>query len=271
MPNGNVSNGDNVLFTFTSEEGVTINVYDACTNGSCNCIHVLGGEPTQLKPCRLVYLYSLATTEGRNAFSPLISSIVDGFKVMDGSQENENISYDCKNYKSVFEDNNKVKLDKIIGSELSEGYLKIVDKKPKCIHGIRAVPNQMVGSDPSLIAVNNFCEGIIQDFKYKSVDDVLSILQPNDYFGVIDIKSAYRAVYIHPSKTKYIGLRWELNDKTIYIEDSRLCFCLSVGPMAFDNISNFVYSVLTDIQSNLDIQHFLVAVKLCQMSNHVGC
>ena len=55
-----------------------------------------------------------------------MSSIVDSFKVMDGSQEKANLKYDCRNYKSIFEGNNKSKLDKIIGSELSEGYLKIV-------------------------------------------------------------------------------------------------------------------------------------------------
>ena len=69
-----------------------------------------------------------------------MSSIVDGAKVMDGSQEKEHISYDCKNYKSIFEGNNKAKLDNIIDSELSEGYLKIVTNKPDCIHSIGAVP-----------------------------------------------------------------------------------------------------------------------------------
>ena len=59
---------------------------------------------------------------------------------MDGSQEKEHISYDCKNYKSIFEGNNKAKLDEIIGSELSEGYLKIVENKPNCIHSVGAVP-----------------------------------------------------------------------------------------------------------------------------------
>ena len=65
--------------------------------------------------------------------------------------------------------------------------------------------------------------------------------------GIVDIKSAYRAVSIHPSNTKYLGLRWELNGENIYMEDSRLCFGQSMGPMAFDSISNVVYLVLTYI------------------------
>ena len=57
-PNGDVSNGANIVFTFISEGGVTVKVYDACSNGTCNCFHVIGGEQAQLKPCRFAYLYS---------------------------------------------------------------------------------------------------------------------------------------------------------------------------------------------------------------------
>ena len=41
-PNGDVSNGVEIIFTFVSEGGVTVNVYDACTNGTCSCSHVIG-------------------------------------------------------------------------------------------------------------------------------------------------------------------------------------------------------------------------------------
>ena len=132
-PNGDVSNGVEIIFTFVSEGGVTVNVYDACANGTCDCSHVIGGEYAQLKPCRFLHMYSLATAEGKNVYKALMSSIVDGAKVMDGSEQKENISYDCKNYKSIFEGSNKSKLDKIIDSELSEGYLKVVNSKPNCV------------------------------------------------------------------------------------------------------------------------------------------
>ena len=248
-PNGDVSNGTNLVFAFVSEGGVTVNVYDACSNGTCSCSHVIGGEPAQLKPCRFLYLYSLATAEGKNQFSPLMSSIVDCFKVMDGSQEKANLKYDCRNYKSIFEGNNKSKLDKIIGSELSEGYLKIVETKPDCIHSVGAVPKPDGGvrpiidcSRPDKRSVNNYCSGIKETFTFKSVENVLALLQPNDFMAVIDIKSAYRAVSIHPENKKYMGFRWDIQGKEVFIEDSRLCFGLSLGPMVFNSIS-----ILTDV------------------------
>ena len=85
---------------------------------------------------------------------------------------------------------NKAKLDGIIGKELAEGYLKIVKDKPNCIHSMGAVPKPEWGirpitdcSMPRDISVNIFCDNTIEDFQYKSVDNV-------DYMPVVDIKSA---------------------------------------------------------------------------------
>ena len=43
-PNGDGYNGPEIIFTFVSEGGVMVNVYDACANGTCECSHVIGGE-----------------------------------------------------------------------------------------------------------------------------------------------------------------------------------------------------------------------------------
>ena len=83
----------------------------------------------------------------------------------------------------------------------------------------------------------------------------LVLLQPNDFMAVVDTKSAYRAVSIHPDNKKYMGLRWEIEGKEVFIEDSRLCFGLSLGPMAFNSISHFIYSVLTDIYNLQTVNH----------------
>ena len=100
-PNGDVYSKPEIIFTFITEGGVIVHVYDTCANGICSCSHVIGGECTQLRSCRFLYLYSLATSEGKDIYKTLMSSIVDGAKVMDGSQEKEHLSYDCKNYKSI--------------------------------------------------------------------------------------------------------------------------------------------------------------------------
>ena len=63
-----------------------------------------------------------------------------------------------------------------------------------------------------------------------------------------------------------------------------ICFFLSIAgvqlstrivdTLSMPGVKSFFFKKLDLIiysESDLDIRHFLVAVKLCQMSNHVGC
>ena len=159
-----------VLHTFTSEERAIVNVYDSCRMGTCSCDYQLSGEILQLKPCRFAYLVSLGTAECKRAYEPLVSNVTDGFRVVDDNMDLTDMKYECENYTSVYTPENKKKLDSIISKELSEGYLKIVNNKPTCIHSMGAVPKPDGGirpitdcSMPRDISVNNCCADIIQD------------------------------------------------------------------------------------------------------------
>ena len=68
-------------------------------------------------------------------------------------------------------------------------------------------------SRPTGLSVNNFCGSLLREFSFKSVDDVVGILDENDFMTVIDIKSAYRAVPIKNDHRKYMGFRWNLETK----------------------------------------------------------
>ena len=130
---------------------------------------------------------SLGTADCKKAYDPLVSNVTDGFKLVDDNQNLADIKYECENYKSVYDPINVSKLNSIIGKELAEGYLKIVKEKPDCIHRIGAVPKLDGGirpisdcSMPRVISVNDFCESIIEEFQYKSVDNVVAMLQEGD-------------------------------------------------------------------------------------------
>ena len=78
---------------------------------------------------------------------------------------------------------NKPKMDKIIRKELSEGFMKVVDKKPRCIHSLGAVPKPdgeirpiTDRSMPLHESINNHCDSLTEEFKYKSIDNILSII-----------------------------------------------------------------------------------------------
>ena len=94
----------------------------------------------QLKPCRFAYIISLCTQEGKETFTPLFHNVCDGFKIVEDELDVSSLTNACKNYLPVLTKENKPKMDKIIRKELSEGYMKVVDEKPKCIHSLGAVP-----------------------------------------------------------------------------------------------------------------------------------
>ena len=74
--------------------------------------------------------------------------------------------------------------------------------------------------------------------------------------AVVDIKSTYRAVPILPDQKRYLGLKWGKDGKTVYIEDSRLCFGSCLGPRFFDKISGFVYNIFADIYNIQAVNYF---------------
>ena len=48
---------------------------------------------------------------------------------LDGSERDSEMYFDCKNYKSVFEGNNRAKLDEIIDAELVKDYVNICKRQ----------------------------------------------------------------------------------------------------------------------------------------------
>ena len=106
---------------------------------------------------------------------------------------------------------------------------------PKPDRGIRPITDCFMPRD---ISVNNFCDNVIEEFQYKSVDNVSAMLQEGDYMD--------SAVPIFPDHRRYLGLKWKINGETVHIEYSRLCFGLRLGPSYFDKICGFVYNILAN-------------------------
>lgn len=232
-----------------STKGVSIPVYDNCISGKCDCKYLLGGSETQLKPCRFA---AVLFDTGRNATDDelkMYNGIVDGFGIISNVVE----GYDNANYLSILSDVNKPKMDKIVNREISNGILEVVDEKPICIHALGAVDKPDGGirpitdcSLPSGRCINDNVDDLVQSFSYKSVDDVVKMVNHGDFITVVDIKSAYRAVSIDPSHVQVQGLRWEIQGEQKFLVDKRLCFGLRCAPYYFNLISEFFFNVLTE-------------------------
>lgn len=240
---------DRVLFrTKATPDGHEIDIYSTCITGTCTCVHSLGNVTCQLKPCRFAVLMCDTNGSFRSKEDWLLfTNLTDGFPIVEGELD----SYDCKNYLSILDDTYKSKMDSIIEKELSEGMISRVFNKPRCIHALGAVPKPDGGlrpitncSRPVGSSINNHCDGIVKKFHYMSVDSVAEILNPNDFMAIVDIKSAYRAVSIHPNHRTYVGFRWTIDDNECFFVDNRLCFGLKSGPCHFNSISCFLADYL---------------------------
>lgn len=238
-----------VCITPVSSKGVSINIYRSCVEGSCQCLYELGGNATQLKPCRFGSLIFVNRDPSENEVK-VFESILHGVDIVSSEVD----AYECENYNSILEQGNKRKMDAIIEDELKNGILTFAKSKPTCVHALGAVdkPDGNIRpitdcSRPEGVSVNSHVEGLPISVKYKSVDDVVDMLNQFDYMGVIDIKSAYRSVSINPEHVRYQGLKWEFDDGVSYLEDHRLCFGLKCGPHYFSLISDFIQAKLVDL------------------------
>ena len=94
--------------------------------------------------------------------------------------------------------------------------LSIVDTPMTCIHSLFCLPKVTGGgrlivdcSLPMGHSVNNYTRGVAPKCKYKSIDDVAELMIKGDYFSVISIQDAYRAIAINPKDSIRQGLCWK--------------------------------------------------------------
>ena len=247
------------IFSELSPMGTIVNVYQDCVNGNCKCTYLIGNVRSQLKPCRFASLILNESAGLRDKYVELLWGVTDGFPIVDSTPQ----TYECENYNSITAPGPSEKMTNILLKELKEGFVTKVEEKPVCIHSLGAVPKGDNGirnitdcSRPVGISVNYHCDSLLENFCFKSVEDVVDLLGPGDYMSVIDIKAAYRAVPIREAHRKFQGFSWELEDNKCWFVDNRLCFGLRLGPKYFNYISNFVYDVLTELYG-LNVVNYL--------------
>lgn len=107
-----------VAVTPISSKGISINIYDSCVRGICTCKYVLGDNETQLKPCRFASLIFVDRVPSSDEIL-VFESVLHGVDIVSSEVQ----GYECQNYKSILNTENKPKMDEIIRNELQNGYL----------------------------------------------------------------------------------------------------------------------------------------------------
>ena len=233
-----------------SPKGLVIRVFGSCIDGTCKCEYSLDGVLSQLKPCRFAAIISNGMNNWARDYYDVLWGVTEGFDIVDGDVP----TYECSNYSSILIDGPKEQMDDIVKKELAEGMISEVDYIPHCIHALGAVPKPggkirpiTDCSRPFSKSVNNYCGSLYDEFSYKSVEDVIAMLETDEFMSVVDIKSAYRAVPISPHHRKFMGFRWVLDGRERTFVDNRMSFGLRLGPLYFDKVSRFIHDTLSII------------------------
>ena len=225
----------------------SIDVFDSCIMGTCDCIHLIGGVPCQLKPCRwapLLFGTDAIPSVNDDERMYLWRGVLSGFNIVD---DNCPSSYVCDNYNSILESKFRKEMTDLLRKELLENKVSVTASPPRCIHALGAVvkANGKLRpitdcSRPDNVSINNYMLTTFETFSYKSVEDAVQVLDHNDHMCVVDISSAYRSVNVNPSHANFQGLSWDFGDGPTLLIDRRLCFGLRCAPRIFNSLSNFI-------------------------------
>ena len=229
---------------------VPVNIYSTCLSGICTCIHLIGSEQAQLKPCRAAqFLFGptrLETVDDDEALF-LWEGLVNGFAIVDDDCQ---ASYFCQNYDSILEPTAYAEMSKLLHEDILEGKVSRVTSASRCVHSLGAVwkSNGKLRpitdcSRPDGLSINNYMSDTFNSFSYNSVQDAVDLLSPGDYTAVVDIASAYRSVNVRSDQVGFQGLTWDFGSGPESLQDHRLCFGLRCAPNIFDCLSQFVVCI----------------------------
>ena len=134
-----VSEPNFVFTTPASADVAAINIYNECIDGTCSCVHYIGVEPCQLKPCRAAqFLFGdtrLTSVDDSEALF-LWKGLVNGFAIVDDDCQ---ASYTCENYDSILEPKAYTQMSELLDQEIKDHKVTIVEDAPNCVHSLGAV------------------------------------------------------------------------------------------------------------------------------------
>ena len=254
--------GTVLFFTPPIGDVAPIAIYQDCVLGTCNCVHLIGGFPCQLKPCRVAqFLFgddSLSNVSDMDRVY-LWEGFMKGFCIVDRDCPS---SYLCANYDSITGTDAYQEMSTLLSSEIDSSKMVVSDTQPLCVHSLGAVwkSNGKLRpitdcSRPDNNCINNYMETTFKSFSYNSVDTAVQVLEPMDYMAVIDIASAYRSVNIRAEQSHFQGLSWDFGDGLIWLKDLRLCFGLKCAPNIFNSLSDLVVMIANSLGADRVINY----------------
>lgn len=89
------------------------------------------------------------------------------------------------------------RIEKKLVNELLEERISIINEILLCTHGIFWIPKEWGGgraivdySRPDKLSLNNFTTDIAMKFTYNSCDNMVSLMEKDDFMSIMDISNA---------------------------------------------------------------------------------
>ena len=219
-------------------------VFGECVAGTCGCMYKLCGARCQLRPCRFAAAILGFGCDVTRDDVYVLTCAYRGARLVDHGCDCE---YEGENYSTITGSKAAGEMNVILGKELSEHKVRVVNSKPRCVHSLGGTEKSNGDlrpitdcSQPEGRSINEFMETTCRKFRYKTVDTVVGMLYPYDFGAVSDISSAYRTIHVLPAHRKFQGVSWNMGQGQVYMEDLRLCFGLRCAPFCFTQFSNFL-------------------------------
>lgn len=207
----------------------------------------------------------------------LLHGIRHGFDIVDAGA----------NPKPVEVENNKSagpqsplynKASKQVMDEILSGNYIICDQKPTIISPLSVLEKPDGGvrlihdaSQPEGGSLNDQAT-LDTHYRFATVDQAVDQLWPGYYMAKVDLKSAYRSVPISKHSQQFTGLKWQIENRTVYLKDTKLPFGSKLSPGIFHRLSQSVKRMMerrgyTNIVVYLD--DFLVIAPTKQECQHM--
>ena len=222
--------------------GSFIPVFHHCIAGLCECVYILEGAVCQLKPCQVAgYITRFSLVTKQDWF--VLTGACRGFPIVD---KGCSTSYYCENYASLTKGSFLDEMTTKVKDELLGGKVRQSVNKPRCVHSLGGVVKTDGSlrpitdcSSPDDININLYMDNTCSKFRYHSIDDVVDLLEPNEFCAVSDISSAYRSINVLPGHRQFQGFKWDIGSGDVWFNDLCLCFGLKCAPWIFTQVSDF--------------------------------
>ena len=128
-----------------------------------------------------------------------------------------------------------------------------MEHKPTIVSALGAIPKpdgsiRLIhdGSMPQGQAMNDYASN--EACKYQSLQEALDLVKEGHHIAIIDLKSAYRSVKIHPFNYEATGLQWTFKgeDRPTYLVDTRLPFGSRKSPSIFNRLTQAIRRMMAN-------------------------